>query len=163
MLASTEYTERHNKVAAYIHWKICKSFDVPVTEKYYLHKSEPVVSIDDITLMWDQGVLTDRTIPANRPDIIFLDRKEKYCLLIEISISDDQNVMKKLSGKILKYEDLQIEVSRTWNVEVKTTPVIVGALGTIEENCRKELEMIPGKPSQYEVQKIALNGTAHIL
>ena len=71
--------------------------------------------------------------------------------------------MKKLNGKILKYEDLQIEVSRMWNVEVKTTPVIVGALGTIEENYRKELEMIPGKPSKYEVQKIALNGTAHIL
>ena len=56
-------------------------------EKYYLHKPEPVVSIDDITLTWDQGVLIDRTIPASRPDIIFLDRKENYCLLIEISIS----------------------------------------------------------------------------
>ena len=163
MLAPTEYTERHNKVAAYIHWKICKNFDVPVTEKYYLHKPQPVVSIDDITLMWDQGVLTDRTIPANRPDIIFLDRKEKHCLLIEISIPDDQNVMKKLNEKILKYKDLQIEVSRMWKVEVKTTPVIVGALGMIEENCRKELEKIPGKLSQYEVQKIALNGTAHTL
>ena len=50
-----------------------------------------------------------------------------------------------------------------WKVEVKTTPVIVGTLGTIEENWRRELEMIPGKPSQYEVQKIVLNGTAHIL
>ena len=85
MLAPTEYIERHNKVAAYIHWKICKTFDVPVTEKYYLHKPEPVVSIDDITLMWDQGALIDRKIPANRPVIIFLDRNEKYCLLIEIS------------------------------------------------------------------------------
>ena len=59
MLALTEYTERHNKVAAYIHWKICMSFDVPVTEKYYLHKPEPMVSAGEITLMWDQGVLTD--------------------------------------------------------------------------------------------------------
>ena len=33
----------------------------------------------------------------------------------------------------------------------------------IEENCTKELEMKPGKPSQYEVQKIVINGTAHIL
>ena len=101
MLAPSEYTERHNKVAAYIHWKICKSFDVPVTEKYYLHKPEPEVSIDDITLMGDQGLLTDRTIPANRPDIIFLDRKENYCLLIEISIPDDQYVMRKLNEKFL--------------------------------------------------------------
>ena len=56
--------------------------------------------------------------------------------------------MNKLNEKILKYQDLQIEVSRMWKVEV---------------NRRKELEMVPGKPSQYEVQKIALNGTAHIL
>ena len=69
------------------------------------------------------------------------------------TIPDDQNIMKKLNEKILKYKDLQIEVNRIWKVEVKTTPVIVGVLGTIEENCRKELEMIPGKPSQYEVQK----------
>ena len=35
--------------------------------------------------------------------------------------------------------NFQIEVSRMRKVEVKTTPDIVGALGTIEENCRKEL------------------------
>ena len=77
--------------------------------------------------------------------------------------------MKKLNEKILKYKDLQIKVSRMWKVEVKTTPQqhnntsYRGALGTIEENCRKELEMIPGKQSQCEEQKIAINGTTHIL
>ena len=34
--------------------------------------------------------------------------------------------MKKQNEKILKYKELQIEVSRMWKVEVKTTPVIVG-------------------------------------
>ena len=38
-----------------------------------------------------------------------------------------------------------------------------GALGTIEENCKKELQKIPGKPRQYEVQKIVINGRAHKL
>ena len=35
--------------------------------------------------------------------------------------------------------NFQIEVSRMLKVEVKSTPDIVGALETIEENCRKEL------------------------
>ena len=64
-----------------------------------------------------------------------------------------------MEEKNLIFKDLQIEVSRMWKVEIKTTPVIVRALGTIEENCRKELEMIKGKLSHYEVQKIVLNGT----
>ena len=165
MLAPTEYTERHNKVAAYMHWKICKSFDVPVTEKYYLHKPEPVVSIDDITLMWDQGELTDRTIPANIPDITFLDRKENYCLLIEISIPDDQNFMKKLNEKILKYKDLQIEVSRMWKVEVKTTPLIVGHWERLKKTAEKSWRWYQENRASMRcrIVLIALNGTAHIL
>lgn len=54
---------------------------------------------------------------------------------------------KKLNDKFMKHKDLQIEISRMWNIKVKATPVIVGALGTIEGNCRKELDLIPAKLS----------------
>ena len=78
-------------------------------------------------------------------------------------IPDDVNVLKKVTEKRLKYKDLQIEISRMWNVQTKVVAVVVGALGTTSDNFSKEIELIPGKPSAEDILNIALNGTAHIL
>jgi len=42
-LAPSEYTERHCKVAGYIHWTICKYMGLQVTDKYYEHISERII------------------------------------------------------------------------------------------------------------------------
>jgi hypothetical protein len=39
-LALSEYTNRHNKVAGYSHWTICKHKELQVTDKYYEHTPE---------------------------------------------------------------------------------------------------------------------------
>ena len=40
-------------------------------------------------------------------------------MLIDIAIAGDRNVTKKEVGKILKYEDLTIEIQGMWNVKTK--------------------------------------------
>ena len=42
-------------------------------------------------------------------------------------------MIKKEAEKILKYEDLRIEIERMWNVKTKVIPVIIGATGTISK------------------------------
>jgi len=54
-------------------------------------------------------------------------------MLIDVAISGDRNVLKKEAEKILKYEDLTIEIQRMWNVKTKVIPVIIGATGTISK------------------------------
>ena len=71
--------------------------------------------------------------------------------------------MKKETEKKLKYKDLQIEISRMWNVKAKVVAVVVAALGTVSDNFNKEIELIPGKLIAEDIQNIALNGTARIL
>jgi len=49
------------------------------------------------------------------------DRRHTYCIiiiciLIDVAISGDRNVIKKEAEKILKYKDLTIEIQRMWNV-----------------------------------------------
>jgi len=50
-----------------------------------------------VTLLWNQQVQTDRTIPNNKPDIIMRDNEKGTCMLIDVVISGDRNVIKKRS------------------------------------------------------------------
>ena len=67
--------------------------------------------------MWIQQVQTDRTLPNNKPDIIIRDNEKGTCMLIDVAISGDRNVIKKETNKILKYKDLTKEIQRMWNVK----------------------------------------------
>ena len=74
-----------------------------------------------VTILWNQQVRTDRTIPNNKADIIIRDNEKRTCILIDVAISADSNVIKKEAEKILKYEDLTIEIQRMWNVKTGDT------------------------------------------
>ena len=53
---------------------------------------------------------TDRTIAANRPDIVLKNKKDKTCLLIDMAIPLDTNTSVKTTEKLNKDKDLEIEV-----------------------------------------------------
>jgi hypothetical protein len=108
-------------------------------------------------------VQTDRTILKNKPDIIIRDNEKGTCMLIDVAISGDRNVIKKETEKILKYKDLTIEIQRLWNVKATVIPVVIGATGTISKSFRKYVSNIPGNQDVRELQKTAILGTAHIL
>ena len=86
--------------------------------------------------MWNQQIQTDRIIPNNKPDIIIHDNEKGTCMLIDVTISGDRNVIKKEDEKILKYKDLTIEIQRMWNVTTKVIPVIIGVTGTISKSLK---------------------------
>jgi len=106
---------------------------------------------------------TDITIPNNKPDIIIRDNEKRPCMLIDVAILQDRNVIKKEAEKILKYKDFTIEIQRMWNVKTRVIPVIIGATGTISKSFRKYVSNIPGNHDVKELQKTAILGTAHIL
>jgi hypothetical protein len=106
---------------------------------------------------------TDTTIPNNKPYIIIRDNENRTCMLIDVAIPGDRNVIKKETEKILKCKDLTIEIQRMWNVKTNVIPVITGANGTILKSFRKYLSNVPGIHEVKELQKTAILGTAHIL
>ena len=132
-LAKTEYTQRHNRTAAYIHWKICKHYNIKVTDKYYEHEPKTVTENNEATILWDMPIQTDREIKANRPDIIVKDKKQRTCQLIEISVHTERNTSIKMTEKLSKYKDLEIEIERMWGMTTMTIPVIIGALGLVKK------------------------------
>jgi hypothetical protein len=49
--------------------------------------------------------------------IIIRDNEKRKCMLTDVAILGDRNVIKKAAEKILKYKDLTIEIQRMWNVK----------------------------------------------
>jgi len=39
-----------------------------------------------VTILWNQKLQTDRTIPNNKPDIIICDNEKGTCMLIDVAI-----------------------------------------------------------------------------
>ena len=74
-LVKTKYTHCHNKAAAHMHWKISIEFGIEVKEQWYEHEPKAVTKNDSITFLWDMPIHNDRTIAANRADIVLKNRE----------------------------------------------------------------------------------------
>ena len=84
-------------------------------------------------------------------------------MLIDIAVPSESNTLAKFTEKLSKYKDLEIEVSRMWDMKTETIPVVVGTLGLVKNGLDKVTSRIPGNISTSKNQKIKMLGTAHIL
>jgi hypothetical protein len=87
ILATEQYVKRHDKVSAKIHCNICKEIGVQLDKKHW-YKQVPNTVVTNqggkVTILRNQQVQTDRTIPSNKPDIIIRDNEKRTCILIAI-------------------------------------------------------------------------------
>jgi hypothetical protein len=85
-------------VCAQIHFNICKETGVQLDKKrWYEHvpKLAETTQGSKVIISWNQQVQTDRTIPNDKPDIIICDNEKGTCMLIDVAIPGDRNVIKK--------------------------------------------------------------------
>jgi len=151
-LAEEQYLKRHVRLCVRLHFNVCYEIGVKLdNQHWYNHVPKSVETIHDckVTILWNQQVGTDITIPNNKLDIIIHDNKTGTYMLIDVAICGDRNIIKKEDEKILKYEDLIIEIQCTWNLKEKVIPVITGATASIS----KSLSNISGKHEIKELQK----------
>ena len=114
--------------------------------------------------MWDVNIYTDRVIQARRPDIVVVDKCEKRVTLIDMAVPADKNILEKEKEKVIKYQDLKMELKRLWKMKVKVIPVVIGALGSVSKNLKKWLKELDMEELDCSaLQKAALLGTAKIL
>jgi len=100
-------------VCAQLHCNICKETGVQLDKiRRYEHvpKSVETSQGGKVTILWNQQIQTDRTIPSNKPDIIIRDNEKETCMLVDVAISGDRNMIKKEAEKIITYKDLTIEI-----------------------------------------------------
>jgi hypothetical protein len=94
--------------------------------------------------------LIDRTIPNNKPGSIIRDNKQAACLVTDVALPGERNVVKKEIEKILKYKDNRSPVHV--ECESKSETDNNGATGTISKS-RQFLSNIPGEHEIKELPK----------
>ena len=148
-LTKTEYLRRHNGAATYRHWNLYKEFTFNTKEKWYEHESQIVTDKDDIRILWDMPTQTDREIKAKRPDIVVKNKKAKSCLLVEMSIPTERNTSVKVTEKLSKYKDQEIEIERIWGVKAIPISIVIGKPnpGTCKE---RDEEIHPTDTGQHQ-------------
>ena len=118
---------------------------------------------NNLTIMWDMSVNIDRTITANRPDIIVKDSVNSTCKLIDMTVPSDRNIALKEIEKKSKYNDLELEIQRMWHMETIVIPIVVGALGTVKKRMVENIEKVAKRATVTKIQKICMLGSARIL
>ncbi|XP_052738597.1 uncharacterized protein LOC112058219 [Bicyclus anynana] len=94
-LANTEYLHRHNQAAKILHQELALTYGLLDQRlPYYKYTPVPVLERDGVRLYWDRSIITDRTILANKPDIVVLDRAQSRVFLVDITIPYDENLVR---------------------------------------------------------------------
>jgi len=63
---------------------------------------------EDVTVLWNQAVHTDRKVTENKPDRIITNKKEETCILIDVAIPAERNIVQKEPEKKIKCKSLCI-------------------------------------------------------
>ena len=163
-LAQTEDKGRHDNVALYVHWQVCDKCGFERANSLYEQKQEVVVESETPKILWDFTVQSDRKIEARRPDIVFIDKKEREVVIIDVAIPGDDRVKDKELEKLEKYQLLKDEIAKVWRMrKVIVVPVVMGALEAVSMNFKEYMKRIGVNVKLEVVQKTALLGTAMIL
>ena len=162
-LAQKEYKRRHDCVARALHWDLCKQAGFPHAGRWYEHSPEPVMENTNYKILWDFSIQTDHVIQARRPDLVFIDKKNKLCKIIDVAIPGDSRIESKEREKVEKYQDLAREMRKLWNVKVEVIPIVLGSLGTLPLNLKIWMRKITPSIHVETIQKSVLLGTARIL
>jgi hypothetical protein len=105
-------------------------------------------------VLWNQGVQTDREVLANRSEIIVKNVKDRICLLIDVAIPSDRNVIRKEAEKKSKYENLSVEIQLMWNMKCFVIPVIIGAMGIVSKSLKMSGDNTRTTFSRFSIKKL---------
>ena len=105
----------HDRVAQVIHWDLSEKCGFQTTASWYDHKPDPVCDSEKYKLLWDFKIQTDQRMDHDKPDIVFLNKEERPCLIIDVACPFDTRVLSKEKEKIENYHDLKHEIKRIWN------------------------------------------------
>jgi hypothetical protein len=118
-LAPTEFVKRHDGVAKVTHQELAEAAELIASNSpYYKYTTANVLENDNFKLYWNRSIITDKTIPSNRPDITFVNKTTKNTFLIDIALPNTHNLAKIINEKQEKYRELANKISAMWKQNI---------------------------------------------
>jgi hypothetical protein len=154
-------------VAKVIHQKLAEA-DELVEDKspYYKYTSANVLENDNFKLYWNRSIITDKTIPSNRPDITLMNKKKrKNIFLIDKVVPNTHDLAKTITDKQNKYQKLANEMCAMWKQNaVQVIPIVISSTGVIPKSLSQSLKRLNLHPNTYiQMQKSVILGTCSIV
>lgn len=164
-IAQQEYLDRHNQVAKYIHWRLIQNHGIGnEPENWRLHEPDKIVESDNIKILWDFNIYTDKKVKARRPDIIIINKISKTGIIIDINCPNDSNVCRNEKEKCMKYTDLKIELERIWDTHFEIIPIVIGCLGATSKSITQFIQRLGLRKEEIsQLQEMTLLSSCHIL
>jgi hypothetical protein len=124
-----------------------------------------VLENDSFKLYWNRSIITDKTIPFNRPDITLTNKKTKNTCLIDIAIPNSHILAKTITEKQKKYQELANEICVMWKQDaVQVVPIVISATGIISKSLSQSLKRLNLHSNAYiHMQKVVILGTCSIV
>jgi len=116
-------------------------------------------------LHWNRSTLADKTIPFNRPDITFTDKKTKNTFLVDTAVPNTHNLAKTIIDKQNKYQELANEICAMWKQNpAQVILIAVSSTGVIPKSPSQSLKRLNLHPNTYtQMQKSVILGTCSIV
>ena len=96
-----------------LYYIIIKLSIIIIIIPYYMYTPANELKNDNFKLYWNRSIITDKTIPANRPDINFTNKK-KTTYFIHIAVPNTHNLAKTITEKQSEYQELANEICAMW-------------------------------------------------
>ena len=110
------------------------------------------------------NIQCDNVIVERRPDIAIVNKMEKTVIIIDDAVPGDKRIIDKEKENIEKYQNLEREILRLWNLKkIDVIPVVLGTPRSATKNFEKYVDKIGIILYLLTVQKTALLGAARIL
>jgi len=165
-LAPTEYAKRHDGLAKIIHQKLAEAAEL-IDDKspYYKYTPANVLENENFKLYWNRSILTDKTIPFNRYNITFMNKKTKNAFLIDKAVPKTRYLTKTITDKQNKYKELANEICAIWKqTAAQLIPIVISSTGVIPKSLSQSLTRLNLHPNTYILlQKSVILGTCSIV
>lgn len=166
-IAQTDYKHRHDQVAYIIHQKLVIKYNLTSSHPlpYYKYTPESVIENESYKLYFDRAILTDKTVPYNRPDITLVDKLNNTATIIDIAIPNSHNLHNTFTEKLVKYQDLKDEIMRMWKIKTVTiVPIVISTTGVVPKNLHQSIKLLGLPPFTYvQLQKAAILNTCRLV
>jgi hypothetical protein len=169
MWASSTYRvpkKEYDGLAIFIHQKLVEIPEL-IEEKipYYKYTPANVLENDIFKLYWNRSILTDKTIPFNRRDITFINKKTKNTFLIDIAVPNTHNLAKTMTDKQNKYQELANDICAVWKQNTaQVIQLVISSTGIIPKSLSQSLKRLNLHSNTYiQIQKSVILGTCSIV